>query len=64
MKQKLIDTENKPMVARGEFGGVMGRKGKGDYEIQMSSYKISHKGMKYSIDNIVNSIVINMYVGR
>lgn len=32
-----------------------------DEEVQMSSYKNSHRGIEYSIGNAVNSIIMAMY---
>lgn len=40
-KTKLIDTENRLMVARDEGGWRVGKKSERDQEVQISSYKIS-----------------------
>ena len=47
------------MVVRRKVCGGSGKIGKGDSDMQTSSYKISHRDEKYSIGNTVNNIVNN-----
>lgn len=46
----------------GRRGGKIGETGDGDSEVPFFSYKkVSHRYVVYSIGNIVNNIVINLY---
>ena len=62
-KQRLIDTENKPMVARWKGAWEWAKKQNG---LRSTSWQLqnSHEDVKYSIGTIVNSIVIAMYSAR
>lgn len=40
-RNRLTDTENKPMVSKEEWSKRMGGKGEGESEVQISSCKIS-----------------------
>ena len=41
-RNRLTDTENKLVVARGEDGSRLGEIGEGDLEVQIASYEINH----------------------
>ena len=58
---KLIDTENRLLFARGGWGcGGLGGKGE---ELRSTDWLLqnSHGDVKYSIGSVVNNIVITMY---
>ena len=58
-RDRLINTENKLMVARGEGGGKLSKMGEREREIQTSSYvRINHKNKSHSIRNTLNGILI------
>ena len=59
-----INTESDLMVARGEGPRGMGKMGEGEWEIQASSYEISHKNKSQSIENIVNHTAAALYGDR
>lgn len=65
LRNKFEDTENKLMLNRWEgCGGEWVKKVKGIKEVQIAGYKISHGAVKYSVRNIVNNILINIYGAR
>ena len=45
-RNRLIDAEDRPMVARGEGG--RGKKGYRDQEVQIGSYRIDRGNVKFS----------------
>lgn len=49
------------MLARREGVEGMGEVGEGNQEVQMSSCKISHRNVKYSIGNVISNNVITLY---
>ena len=50
-KIRLIDTEDKLVVAREEGSWVVGKMGEGDQEVQSSSYKI-HKSWGSNVQHM------------
>lgn len=57
-KTKLIETENRWVVARGSMQGV-GKRGKGAQKVQTSSYKLISPGDV--MDSMVFLLYINIY---
>ena len=49
-RNRLIDTENKWVIARGEASGWMGKIGEGNQEVQTCNYRIS-KSQGYAIQH-------------
>ena len=61
---RLINTENKLVAARGEVGrGKVGKIGERDSAVQTSSYKIS-KSQGCKVQNMANNTVITGYGER
>lgn len=53
---KLIDTENRLVLARSEG---MWKMGEWDQKAQTSSYKVSHRDIMYSMVTAVNNTVLH-----
>ena len=56
-RSKLIDTEDKLVVVRGEDIEGTGQKGEEDYEMQTSRSKISPRDVMYVVENIIDTIM-------
>ena len=63
-RTRLVNTENKLVIVRGEVGRGMSDIGEGDSDVQASSYEISPGDVMNSIGNRVNNIVITLYDDR
>ena len=59
MNTKLIDTQNRLVVARGRVSGG-GEIDKGHQKVQIYSYKMSSEDNIYSTVTIVNNIVLHI----
>lgn len=58
-----LNTENKQMLARGK-GWEGGTHRKGVWEIEVSSYGVSHRNKRHSIRNMGSDTVITLYGDR
>ena len=60
---RVVDTENKQVVARGDRAGGRREIGEGDEEVQTPSYKRNVTGMKYPVWGIKSVIILTSLCG-
>lgn len=55
-RDRFLTTETKLMIPKGDMGIRTAEIDKGHWEVETSTYKISHE--KYSIGNVVRSVIM------